>query len=338
MEQAEPRFHHGLHCVGQLPPPRCSVAHQLLEIKRVAVGARDQRGNPFLRDLVPEYRSGQLFGRTTGQATQVYNCTIMAGPDAGKTLLHFGPAECDDRQRLLDQLGHGRIEQLDRGAIAPVQIIENQDQRTGPGLGTKKVEARLPHLIAHELGISPRRAQLKVFSCGRNPQKLAEKNRYPVRVLGRNMLRNPSFQPTAPHPGGFALGNGTGAPDGLGDDAHRRSRAHRVAVGQPDLQVVVVPAETLLKLVTQPGLAESRRAGDQGEPCDTLFHTFLDGRIQRGQLAFAADKRRRSPEHRQGRIKWILVEQNPPPYLVASGLKAAFDQLVGDLVNADPRA
>ena len=79
-------------------------------------------------------------------------------PQALEALVHLGSRESEDEQRAMAQVTQGRVDQLHGRQVAPVQILEHQQQRTVATYGMHQVLPRASDLIGHQRRVLPRGA------------------------------------------------------------------------------------------------------------------------------------------------------------------------------------
>src|SRR5262249_28044729 len=73
-----------------------------------------------------------------------------SGPELREEVVDVGAAEREDEERAIRQAAQGRVDELHRGDVAPVQILEEQDQGAVAALGDEKVLPGPEHLVAHQ--------------------------------------------------------------------------------------------------------------------------------------------------------------------------------------------
>ena len=90
-----------------------------------------------------------------------------ARPEAGEERAQLGPGQGDDQEGAVGQVAQRGVDELERGAVAPVHVVEDQEHRPRRALGGEEVLEGAAHLVAHEHRVLPRGAQLDALSSGK---------------------------------------------------------------------------------------------------------------------------------------------------------------------------
>src|SRR5690606_12508369 len=124
---------------------------------------------------------------------------------------------------------------------------------------------------------------------------------------------------------GLGAGDTAAAPDESGEDAERRALGHRVAAREPYLGAVILP-HAPQELGREARLAGARLSGDEHRARDRLVDALLEQTEQRGQLALAADERRRLAEQRPRPRLAIAEATDEEAALVAADVEPHVEQ------------
>jgi hypothetical protein len=190
---------------------------------------------------------------------------------------------------------HG-VDELHRRKIAPVQIFEDEHNRAGRAFGRHEILPRDPHLIAHQDRVAPRRAELHAVAIGKRcADELAQKLGHPHAVGFGHVPCDALAKLSLSGFEGLGLGNSARPSKHLRDEAERRTRSHRIATTNPDFRWSRVvagtarPSESGDQFVAQSRLACACCCRDENRPRHGLFDALLESRLERRDLAFAAD-------------------------------------------------
>ena len=227
---------------------------QLLDKQRHPVGALDD-----LRDDIGGERG------IAGQSLHQRLAVAFAEPierqarDVGAAApgrLEFGTKGDRQQHRQTPHPVDGQIQQLARGRIDPVGVLEHHQHRPVPRLGFELAEQRLEQLLAFAL-----RAEVEVRGGTRQRQQLAQQRDIVVIPRARRE-QCPQFaelgfdRVVAGEPGGAFE---------LGDEGIERAVlvVRRAEIAQAGMRLA---SDVLGKRRRQPRLADARLAGDQHHP------------------------------------------------------------------------
>ncbi len=181
------------------------------------------------------------------------------------------------------------------GGVAPVQVLEHEEQARGCAAHSRSSHASPPggaHGVAHQHGVLPGGAEGLVVVVGeRGPDELAQEgsNRHPIPAGGG---RPDALQELAALDlEGLAVADARGPADGVGEDAEGRPRAERVGPAGHHLDRLVEQADLLQKLAAQAGLAGAGGADDEHRAGHRLGDAAVEHPLQRGELAGAPQER-----------------------------------------------
>src|SRR5262249_10083226 len=129
LERVETRVHHGRDRLGQVGLTARDRAEQLLEVERVA--GRE------VRDALEGARCGvrsehllaELHAGRERELTDLDLRGAACGPQLGKKLAHLGSAEREHEQGAVAEVPEDGVEQGNRRQVAPLEVVEYDEQR-----------------------------------------------------------------------------------------------------------------------------------------------------------------------------------------------------------------
>ena len=231
--------------------------------------------------------------------------------------------------------------------IAPVQVLEHDQDRPHGGLGLEEVHPRPAHLLAHELGILARgleRGAAHLAVGERRADELAEELHHAPLPGGGHVLRHPRADPVPALLERLGAGHPERAAQRLGEQVQRRAGAQRVAAADPDRHRLGALLDAAHELGGEPGLAHPRRGRHDHGPRLRLVDALVEDPGQRAELPVAADARGRAAEERPRplRQRALAAQQQLRAWSARAGLaldhvEARVEQAGDHLVQRDRR-
>jgi hypothetical protein len=200
-QRLEPGLRHGQDRLGEsaaapgglygAPTPLGCRPDHLLQVERVAARLLRDPRHVVAGHRVAEHLPHELLAGPARQLPQADRAHAALAPEVREPRGQLGAPGGDHHQRRAAELAQGRVEQLHRGVIGPVQILEHEEHRPRRALGGEQILPRLRHLIAHERVVEARRAKIEAVLVGeRHTRELPEETRHPGRLGGRDVLRH----------------------------------------------------------------------------------------------------------------------------------------------------
>jgi hypothetical protein len=205
-------------------------------------------------------------------------------PQRRERLAHLGAGEAEHQERPPRQQAERRVDELHGGVVAPVQIVEHEQDRPARGLRGEPVPGRASQLIARERGVAARRVQGRARRGGEGDAgELAEElGDAPVRDA-RGQLATAGLQ--------IVLGaDPRGAADRGRQRGEGRTRADRVGAADQDLGGVGARLEARDQLAEQPRLAHARRRDDEDGAGHRLGRALVVDRLEQREHARPSDE------------------------------------------------
>src|SRR6185437_7035039 len=246
-------------------------------------------------------KNGLPSARSTTRATR---SSVAASPSASRTsradaFFVSGGSRSSVKLRSLHRLGKSAC----TSGRASASVMKGPAARWRSAASTSVTLATSPQWRSsstsskgRRLVSAARRRELQVARVGeRRADDLPEERGDAPHVLRRHGARDPGEQPLLGVGEGLAAPAAGRAPDGLGDHPERRPRAHGIAAAGPHLALV---GDQAPELVAHPALAGARGGGDEHHARDPVVDALAPRRLERGELALAADAGRRPPQQR----------------------------------------
>ena len=133
---------------------------QLLEEERVAARALDDALDVLVGGLAPEHLADEVAARLPRERVESELDEAARCEQLRERRLHLGPREREHEERRPGESLEGRVDELHADEIAPVQVLEHEEDGVQRGLGAEPVHPRGRHRRVHEEGIAPRRREL----------------------------------------------------------------------------------------------------------------------------------------------------------------------------------
>ncbi len=221
-----------------------------------------------------------------------------------------------------------------------MQVLEHQHHRRRRAFGSYEILPRAAHLIAHQHGILPRRAELHAVVVGkRRTHELTEKLGHPPLLARRHTSGHPRTNVRLPLFAGLRLRNAACPPEHLRHEPERGPGGHRIAAPSPDFDGRCVAggeaAQSRHQFIAHARLARSGGGGDEHGARHGLSRTLREDRFERGELAFATDARSGRAEQRARLfVQLALAGQLQPPIDLAH-VEARGQEARGEFVDHD---
>ena len=245
VEPVEPRLHRGQHRrrerdgrPGGALAGGGHGADQLLEEERVAFGERDHPVDDGAVRVGAEREPRQPLRGLARERLEAQPLDAAAGPQAEEAIVQLGEGEAEDHPRRLLQAGEGRVQEAERGGVAPLQIVEEEEHRARRAGGAEEVDEGAAHLLAGEPRIAAHGPELGALLRGKgHARDLAEELGDALDVALRRARGHALGEPPALLRGGLALVDAAGGADHLPEQAQGRGLVRGGAAGHPHLQV-----------------------------------------------------------------------------------------------------
>ena len=258
------------------------------------------------------------------------------GEDVGEEVLHLGPREREDHERLVVDGAQRGVDELHAREIAPVQVLEDEHDRLPAALGEEPVLEGAAHLIAHQDRVVARGAELDVVLVGhRDAEDLAEELRDAQLIALRDVTRDARADLLALHARRLAVLRAGGGADDLREQAERRAGAHRIAARGPHLVRVAAVMEHAKQLVAEARLADAGGRGDEHDARDVVGDALGEDALEHDELALATDARRRLAEEHAPGVDGGLLADELEAGAVALHREARVEEAGGHLVDVD---
>ena len=177
------------------PAPLRLRADQLLQEERVARALLGDPHHRLLRRAGAEHLVAEPLARLPAQRAQEQRLR-EAGPRRREQLRHLRPREREHHQRALPQLAQRDLAELHRERVAPVQILQDEEQGVRRGLRAEEVDDGEGDLIAHHQRILARRAELDLVLLGeRDLAELPHERDHAPAIRGGEVLGHAAREP-----------------------------------------------------------------------------------------------------------------------------------------------
>ena len=210
-------------------PARGRRADQLLEVERVAVGARDDARRPIVVGDLAQRLAHQLLARPLRQRRRGWIDLRRARlPQLREPLVDLGPRQRQHHERRVAQVAQRGVDEADGAEVAPVQVLEHQQHRLRGALGRQPVLPGAAHGVAHQLRVAraPRAAR-RCRSSGNGTLAISPRNAATrARGVAIDVARDPRARASR-------AGPRCGSPSGCRRRAGSRARASRTASRRP---------------------------------------------------------------------------------------------------------
>ena len=182
-------MHHRQHGLGQAFLLAFGhSADELLQVEGVAIRALDDASERGLVDPVAQDFAGQLLGRAPGERAEPDLPELALFPQIRKLLAHLRARQREHHERPILCDAQSRIDEAHCRQVAPMQILEYEQDRVRAGFGEHEVFERAPHLIAHQVRISMRSFELAILrDRKRQTRQLAQECAHARLLRGRDV-------------------------------------------------------------------------------------------------------------------------------------------------------
>jgi hypothetical protein len=277
------------------------VLQRLLQEEGVAAGALGQRLEQLRRQLALRQRRGQLAAGTRVEWPQldlpVAVRIELAGALAQPPRRALALRAVQQHQPQLRLLGQGQqlLEQLQRGGVGPLQVVDGHAQRLLLGQGGDDVPNR-----GERLGLDGLAAELAQRGAGlvleRHAEQAGEERVRVGRAAGQGAQGGLQLQAHA------GLGGVGGDAEPVAQQVAHGPVGDALRVGaRAALEEAHAIAGPPARLGEQPGLADARLAGDRDDRPAALRHR-LAGLVEHRQLGLAPDQR-----HLPAHVGWSAL-------------------------------
>jgi len=259
------------------------------------------------------------------------------GPKRGKKLMHFRTRGCEHHQRLIGRVAKSGIDELHGGEIAPLQILEHENDGLRGALGSDEILERQAHLIAHEHGILQRGLQLQVLLVARaDAEELAEKCGDALEIFSGERSRQTRAKLCSANDRRLAFQNADASSKRLRKHSKRRADAHRIAAADPNFDRTF-GANALDELVTNARFSDAFAAFDEHGLSNAFVRALIEDRLERSDFARAADARCWFAEERAAALHGIARAVKMSREAGAGDFVAAVEEAGCELVDVDRR-
>ncbi len=215
-----------------------------------------------------------------------------------------------------------------------MEILDDDDERRLLRFGRDELVPRAAHLIAEQLWIAPRGAELHaVFVREWNAGDLAEELGDALGARFGHTSRDARPELARREAGRLAVEQARRATNELRDESERRAARHRVAARDPHLRLGALAGDAPQELVTQARLPHPGGRGHERGARGGLGDALVEETEQRSDLAFASDERAVFAEQLPRRIGGRALAEQHHRRAVAADLEARVEQTRRDVVD-----
>ena len=339
VELLEPRLRQQQDPIGDAVAALARLgAQQLLQPEGVALGPLDDAvGDDGLHlgaeDLAHEVRAG-----APGQPAQAELGDAALAPQLGEQLVDLRASQDHDHERVLGQVAQRRVDELHRGQVAPVEVIQDEHRGVVRALGGEPILERPEDLISPQHRVLARGAQLRVHVVEGRADQLADELRDAAQLRGWDDLPQPLLELVAPSRQGLAVGDVARPLDGLDQDGERGPDAHRIAPAPQDLDGGVAPTQLACELVGEARLADAGGARHEHDVRDALVLALVEGGTEQAELSLAPYAAGLPPQHRTRRLEGLPRTPQQEPEVRGAHVEARVEQRGRGLVDPDRAA
>ncbi len=179
--------------------------------------------------------------RAAAEGPQRHRGERAGRPQLGETFGGLRPAGGQHPEGLAAELGERGVDGGDARQVAPVEVLEHQEEGLGARLGGEEVEPGAAQLVAHQLGIAAGGAQGRIVVVfGAGADQLAEEEGHPFGGGVVQVAAQPGPQLAAFQGRRLVVADRRGVAQGRAEQAEGRGGGQRVGAAQPDLGVPLV--------------------------------------------------------------------------------------------------
>ena len=248
------------------------------------------------------------------------------------------PADREDHEGSFGQLTKSPIDVRHRRRVAPVSVLEDQEDGTPAAHARDEIRPGGAHLVAHDdrvaAGGAEREARSVVEGHG---GELADELRDPPHLAGGDSLRDEILELVPADGDRLEVDDLRRAPHRGGEQDERRPGVHRIAPALEHARAVGAFVHALDELVTDSRFAEPRRGREEHGPGSGVFDALVERAEDRGDLLVPADARGRLSEQQARRARSGALLEELAPCRSARDLEAAVDEAGRDVVDSNPR-
>ena len=341
VEPLEARLHHREHRLGQggllLRPGLGRGADQLLQVERVPVGAVHDGLHRRVVNALAEHLPDEPLPRLAPQLAEVDPRDVAPGPEPREDLAHLRPGEREHHERLGAEVLERGVDELHRRQVAPLQVLEHQDDGPRRALGAEELLERPADLLAEAHRVEARGARGGLGREG-HAHHLAEHRRHAL-ALARPVPEHPRAELALPDVERLAIADAARAAEGVREHPERRAGAHRVALAEEQLRPTPLVAQPAEDLVPEPRLSHPRRRRHHHRARQSLLHAARERRREQRHLVLPPHARRRLAEQRPLHVELVpLSAEDLPAARAGREVEAQGEQPAHHVVDDDRAA
>ena len=332
----EARAHHREDGAGHLGAAAVGLrADQLLEEEGVSACLIDDPREGLGGLAVAEDVAREALARAARQLRQRELHDVRPLEQGGERGERAGPREREDEERLLAALAEEGLDHLRRRHVAPVHVLEHEEQRRLAALGLDEILPGAAHLIAHQHGVAARVAELGAPLVGEgDADDLAQELRDPKVIRRGHRAAHAGDELASLDVGRLVVAEICGAAEDLRDHPEGGLVAHRIAARDPHVGAARDAEEQLREEARFP--AAGRRGHDH-RARHGLRGALRERRLEERQLALAAHEGRRPAEERARRLLALLEPEQQRSVRVLPERGAPAEERRRHVVDADAR-
>ncbi|AUX39022.1 uncharacterized protein SOCE26_004040 [Sorangium cellulosum] len=309
---------------------------QLLEVERVALGLIHDARDGGVVDEAAEQLAREPLGGPARQGPEVHHVCAPLGPQVGEGLVDLRPREGQHEEGRLVGGAERGVHEAHGGRVAPVQILEEEQDRTLGARGADQILEGALHLLGHEERVAARGPERVAVVVGqRGADELADELGDTPPVGGRDDPIHPGAEPVPALVERLAAEHADGAAQGLAEQAERGAVAERVPPADPHRERLAPPlqgAEELLRQARFPG--PGRRDRDERLRLP-LRDALGEGLLEARELALPADAGRGLAEEQPRGVRVLRLAPELRPRVAVAHVEARVEQRGGHLVDGD---
>ncbi len=311
------------------------ASDELLEVEGVAVGSLDDSSDDGVGHVGSERCAREPFGRAPRESPEPNLLEVRVAEKLGKEIVDFGAREGEHHEPALRERGERATDVGDAGRIAPMQILEDEQNHASLALRPEPALERPTEPVAHHARIEPRRSQFLARRAAR--RSVDEKRDEGARRIsfGDSELHESRGEPGGARFLSIALANAERIAHELADEAERRAGRHRIASRRENARAFP-RSNARRKLVTQTALPRSGGRRHENGAGHVLGLAFGEGRFEKRELLFTTDARRALSEQRSPtRIGECAVED--ARRALTANVEPGIEKAGRDIVDERPR-
>jgi hypothetical protein len=338
LERLDARLQHREHRLRQrVAAPLGDGAEHLLEVEGVAARVRRGPLDHGVGREVAEHGARELLGRSLRERRELHGGDGLPREEPGERRAHLGPREREHEQRPVGEVHEQRLDEAHGGEVAPLQVLEHEDDGVVARLAGEQVLAGAADLVAHQHRVLARGAELDRALGGREAQELADELEHAIGLGRRDDAEHALAQLGAPVVLRARRVEADEAREGEREQAPRRSGADGIAARREHGGRVLPLLQLAQELEAQARFALAGGARDEDGARDRLVDALAVEAEQQAELAIAADEGRRAAEQGARRAGLGDLAHEAQHLALALDAEARAEEPGRDVVDEDAR-